>query len=167
MTTIYFPIAGNGTPDPDATCFGNDKALAFYRLLVSDPRQQRPRLVCCPALVLAAQRRAHGLANGDPWGHVDAAGVWANTYARNAGCVLPSDYGNGNNIESLTAGTGDVQAAFDSLTNDNAPKHRAHLLGESEFYRRQTMVGIGYAEGGQYGFYWSILIGICGVSSGE
>lgn len=175
---IYLPIAGAGqsplptlapTPDPDATCFHNPKALAFYRLLVGDRRQQRPRLGCHPALVEAAEWRADGLATGDPWSHTDADGVTPNEYARQAGCKLPAGYAvKGNAIESLTAGTGAVEVAYWSLTNDQAPDHRRHLLGESDFFRRQPDVGIAYAEGGVLGYYWVIMIATCeGQSSGE
>lgn len=168
---IYLPIVGGGqsplpaptpTPDPDATCFHNPKALAFYRLLVGDSRQQRPRLGCHPALVKAAEWRADGLATGDPWSHVDADGVTPNEYARQAGCTLPAGYAvKGNGIESLTAGTGVVEVAYWSLTNDNAPDHRRHLFGEIDFFRRQPDVGIAVAEGGTLGWYWVIMIGEC------
>lgn len=167
---IFLPIVGvpsplptpTATPDPDATCFHNPKALAFYRLLVGDRRQQRPRLGCHPALVKAAEWRADGLATGDPWSHTDADGVTPNEYARQAGCKLPAGYAvKGNGIESLTAGTGVVEVAYWSLTNDQAPDHRRHLLGEIDFFRRQPDVGIAYAEGGALGWYWVILIAEC------
>lgn len=168
---IYLPIAGvpsplptpTATPDPAASCFHNLKTLAFYRLLVGDSRQQRPRLGCHPALVKAAEWRADGLATGDPWSHTDADGVTPNEYAREAGCKLPAGYAvKGNGVESLTAGTGVVEVAYWSLTNDQAPDHKRHLLGEIDFFRRQPHVGIAVAEGGALGWYWVIMIGECG-----
>lgn len=154
---VYLPIAGSGIPDPLVTCFGNDKALAFYRLLVADSRQERTRLDCNPRLVAAAQARAYGLANGDPWGHTDRNGVTPNQYARRAGCELPESYPVvGNGIESLTAGMPDAQTAFDSLAR--SPKHSKHLFGLSDYFKEQTQIGIGYAQGsGEYQYYWSIL----------
>ncbi len=138
MSTIYLPIAGGPV--------SQDPALTFFRLLATDPRQQRTRLDLCPALVAAAQQRAHGLANGDPWSHCDRDGVWPNEIARRNGCALPEWYAvSGNQIESLTAGAPDPQVAFDSVTNDSAPIHRSHLFGESDFFREQTQCGIGYA----------------------
>ncbi len=157
---VYMPFVATGEPNADATCFSNDKALAFYQLMRDDSRQQRTQLVCNPALVQAATKRAVGLATVDPWSHVDAAGVWPNTYARNAGCKLPTWYGTGNNIESLSAGTGDAGEAFASLAR--SPSHSRHIFGESDFFREQTQVGIGYAEGGAYGYYWVILTAVCG-----
>lgn len=150
------------TPDPQAACFHDARALAFYRLLVDDPRQQRPVLDCHPALVTAAGWRAWGLAHGDPWSHCDADGVCANEYARQSGCRLPWDYASkGNNIESLTAGTGVVEIAYWSLTNDGAPDHRRHLLGEIDFFRAQRHAGIAVAEGGELGWYWVVMIATC------
>lgn len=70
---VYLPAIITGAPSPVAE---------FLRLLVSDPRQERSALSRCPALELAATQRAQGLANGDPWAHVDAAGVSANEYVR-------------------------------------------------------------------------------------
>lgn len=157
---VYMPFIA--APSPDATCFNNPKALAFERLMRDDARQQRTQLVCNPALVKAAQARAVGLATADPWSHVDAVGVWPNTYARNAGCKLPSFYGTGNNIESLTAGAADADKAFESLTNGLSAAHRKHIFGETDFFREQTQVGIGYAEGGVMGFYWVIMTAVCG-----
>lgn len=158
---LFFPYAGEVAPDSTAECFHNPKALAFYRLLVADERQQRTEMHCNAALVAAAQRRATGLATVDPWEHKDRNGVWPNTYAREAGCKLPADYNDRNQIESLTAGLGDPALAYWSLTNDQAPDHRRHLHGEIEFFRKQQDVGIAVAEGGQYGWYWAVLIATC------
>lgn len=160
---VYMPIAGSGSPDPDASCFFNDKALEFYRLLKDDPRQQRAQLVCNKALVAAAMLRAQGLANGDPIAHHDAAGVWANAYARNAGCKLPDFYPiEGNNIESLTAGMDKATRAFQSIVDDS-PSHRKHLMAETPFFQDQTQIGIGYAEkpGTQYTYYWVVFTSVC------
>lgn len=155
----YLPITIEGAIDRDGVCFNNPKALAFYRLLVADSRQKHTGLHCDERLVRAAQKRALGLSTVDPWGHVDRNGVWPNQYVRAEGCVLPSGYGERNNVESLSAGTGDVQAAFDSLALSE--KHAPHLFGQGAFYQAQTGVGIGYATGGQYGFYWVFIAADC------
>ncbi len=157
----YLPYIG-GTVDPDASCFGNPRALAFFRLLRDDPRQQRVSIVCNVSLVRAASERANGLANGDPWAHVDRDGVTPNQYARRAGCQLPPSYPTvGNGIESLTAGMQDAQVAFDSL--ERSPSHSRHMFGLSDYFRTQTQVGIGLAErmGSEYTFYWVILTSKC------
>lgn len=35
--------------------------------------------------------------------------------------------------------------------------HRPHLMGEADFYREQTQMGVGYAEGGYYKRYWCVI----------
>jgi hypothetical protein len=151
-------------PNRTAECFGHPAAYEFYRLLTEDERQERPQLVCCETLVLAAAWRTMTLATG-MWGHVDADGIWANDYARRAGCVLPADYAEaGNNIESIAAGSPDARAIFEALARSKS--HSDHLFGRGEFFQRQTRIGIAVAQGGQYGWYWSILIAQCEVRHG-
>ena len=161
----YLPIIADGrpapqpSPSPTPTCWENDKANQFYTLLAADARQQRPALRCDRRLVIAAQARAAALIRDGNWAHVDAQGVWANDYARAAGCVLPATYGHGNNIESLVAGSPDTQISFAVL--GASPGHAPHLFGQNDFFRAQDRIGIGYAEGGRFGFYWVILIAPC------
>lgn len=152
--SVYFPLVV--TPSP---------LVEFTRLLTADPRQERPTLTLCPMLVQAATWRAHGLANGDPFAHVDAEGVSANEYARRAGCVLPADYAaRGNNVESLVAGTDNAVIAFAALAGSE--KHAPHLFGRG-WFRHQRQYGIALATGGRYGWYWCVMIASCGESSGE
>lgn len=135
-------------------------AEQFFRLLWNDYRQLRLRLSLSTALSIAAGQRARGLANGGPWAHVDENGITPNEYARAAGCNLPVHYPRkGNSIESLVAGSPDVQVLFDALAA--SPAHAAHLFGRLPHYQAQDKCGIGFATGGQYGFYMSILIGEC------
>lgn len=163
--TVFVPFVTTGS-SPNTICFDNPAALAFYHLLITDERQQRPGLTCCPSLVLAARQRAAGLAAGDPWGHVDASGRTPNEYARGASCHLPAFYPEkANNIESLVAGSPDVQTVFTALAN--SPSHAAHLFGLNDFFRSQPKVGIAMMAGGFYGWYWVILIAECGATSGE
>lgn len=169
MTTIYFPIAGGGNADPAATIFDNPKALAFYRLLLTDPRQQRATMAPCASLVAAARHRVAQLATMQEIAHRDADGTTPNEIARRFGCTLPADYPErGNGIESLVAGTGDPQAAFDALAG--SPSHSRHLfaldgLGRADaYYGRQTACGIAMLEatGSRWTWYWAILIAPCG-----
>lgn len=152
---VYLPLIG--TPNP---------VTVFYRLLATDARQQRANLEICPCLEVAAQRRAMGLVNGDPWDHIDGAGVTANEYARAAGCQLPTDYATkGNEIESLCAGSADPAIILAALAN--SPKHAPHLFGHG-WFNHQRHMGIAMAEGGALGWYWVILIALCeGQTSGE
>lgn len=160
---IYFPIYIQPPTDPNAACLDyNPQALAFYRLLVGDSRQERPQLSCHPALVRAAQRRAASLVAGGYWAHCDPNGnECPNEVARNAGCKLPDEYAvRGNNVESLVAGSPDAGVMFAALAN--SPGHSPHLFGRG-WFRHQRHVGIAYvaAPGSRFGFYWVIMIGVC------
>lgn len=166
MTDIYLPIIGGPPPDPT---FGNPAALAFYQLLVTDPRQRRLRLDPCPALIAAARHRAGQLATMTDLAHIEPDGVTTiNEVARRFGCGLPAHYPiRGNGIESLVAGTGVALAAFEALAR--SPKHAPHLFGESDFYLEQTQIGIAMVDalGSRWRWYWSVLIGSCAQASGE
>ena len=155
-SNIYLPIISS--PDPVAE---------FSRLLVADPRQQRPSLERCPALQQAAVWRAWGLANGQPWSHIDRDGTWPNKRARLAGCQLPSDYSDDcNYVESLVAGTADPYTAFGALAL--SPHHKVHLFGENGFFQQQRHFGVAMCAGGEWGWYWCVLIATCEEqSSGE
>ena len=98
--TVFLPFVAVAPVDP---------VSVFYDLLLHDSRQQRPRLDVCEVLQSGAMRRAHGLANGQPWAHVDAQGRHSNGIARAFGCSLPLEYSDGANyIESLCAGSADA-----------------------------------------------------------
>lgn len=151
--SVYLPIIATPPLDPVAE---------FVRLLTSDPRQQHPVLTYCPKLATAATWRAHGLANGQPFSHVDADGNGANVYARRAGCVLPSGYSErGNEIESLAAGTGDAGVIFGALAG--SAKHAAHLFGVGDFFRAQCCYGVAMCENeaAPYRWYWCIHLARC------
>lgn len=157
---VYLPIVG-GPPPVVAV----NPVTAFYRLLTADQRQQRGRLEVCACLEQAAMWRAHGLAMlGDPWSHRDKDGIAPNAYARRAGCVLPKDYAlDGNNVESLCAGSADPAVMFAALAASAA--HRVHLFGELDFYRRQDKIGVAVCESpdpqSMFRWYWAIFISRC------
>jgi hypothetical protein len=170
-------IALGHFPDPPPAARGNvylpliavapvDPVADFCRLLAGDRRQQRPHLELCPMLQQAAIWRAYGLANGEPWDHVDSHGVTPNEYARRAGCRLPDDYAErGNNVESLVAGSSDAAAMFNALAGST--KHADHLFGRG-WFQKQDRFGVALCEGGEpYRWYWCVMIGQCGQVSGE
>jgi hypothetical protein len=158
----YVPIYIQPATDPLVVCLDyNLQAVAFYRLLTGDSRQERPSLTCHPALVRAAQRRAASLVASGLWSHCDPAGVCANQVARNMGCQLPADYAaNGNNVESLAGGSPDAAVMFAALAN--SPGHSPHLFGRG-WFRHQRHVGIAYvaAPGSRFTHYWVVMIATC------
>lgn len=148
MTTIYFPIA-----------FNSSKEVEFFQLLHQDSRQRRKTLIYSTILEEVARKRAESFIQLSYWGHCDPTGKCPNRCLLDVGWQLPSYYSpNGNNVESLVAGTPSVTASFDALAR--SPRHAVHLFGENEFFLRQSFVGIGYAENpsSPFGFYFCILI---------
>jgi hypothetical protein len=165
----YFPVA-IAAPTPTApACYRSGPAVAFAQLLTADARQQRAGLRCHPALVAAAQQRAESMATRRYFGHCDPDGICPNPVARAAGCRLPAAYAiNGNNIESILAGTPDPALTWQLLSA--SPGHARHLLGTEQFFRAQHDIGVAFvaAPGSEYSFYWVVLIAICEVpTSGE
>ncbi len=159
-------------PTPTATplprCYANAQAETMARLITTDPRQQRTWLRCNPALVKAAQVRAESLARLGYWAHCEPGGPCANDVARRAGCKLPANYVNTNNIESLVGGSPDAPISWTVLSASVA--HAPHVLGTADFFREQHDIGVAYlaAPGSKYGFYWVIMIAICEApTSGE
>lgn len=159
MRSIYLPIIATAPAAEDSEL--SPTCAAFLRMLTADERQQRPSLTVCSSLLVAAEERAYGLANGDPFAHVDSVGVTPNQYARLAGCRLPDGYAeHGNNVESLGAGTDVVAIIFKALTD--SPSHADHLFGRG-WFGHQRHVGIAMAENpaAPYRFYWVVMIGLC------
>lgn len=159
VRSIYLPFIATAPAMEDSEL--SPACAEFLRLLTGDGRQERPSLTVCGSLVVAAEERAYGLANGDPFAHVDGNGLWPNEIARANGCRLPDGYAEqGNNIESLAAGTGDPAVAFEALAN--SPKHSDHLFGRG-WFGHQRHVGIAMAENpaAPYRFYWVVMIGLC------
>lgn len=156
---VFLPIVGGPPPEPEPE--PETPATAFVALLTSDNRQQRRSLEVCACLEQAAMWRAFGLSHGDPWSHVDRHGIRPNAYARRAGCVLPPDYAmDGNNVESLCAGSPDANVMFAALAA--SASHRIHLFGELDFYRQQDKIGVAVCEGpGEFRWYWCVMISRC------
>lgn len=160
-SVIYLPSVGD--VGSKLGCYRTTQAAAFARLLIDDSRQQRVGIRCHPALVEAAQRRAESMATQDYFGHCDLTGVCANRVAIESGCRLPTYYpANGNNIESIGAGTGNTALMWALLSA--SPSHAIHLLGLHPFYREQLDLGVAFVEvpGSRYRYYWVALVAICG-----
>lgn len=152
---VFLPLVAN-----KIQCLTLTQVIRFSELMAADGRQQRTAMRCHPALVRAAQSRADEMARTSHFAHCDLKGVCANEYARAAGCRLPAHYvANGNNIESIAAGSFSADAIFAALAR--SPSHAPHLFGEGDFFRAQEDLGIAVGIGGRYGWWWVILIGTC------
>lgn len=153
---VYLPMLRGG----EATCILSDAERAMAHLLTVDPGQRRTGLRCEPLLAQVARRRAEDLAARNYFDHVDPDGFAANYLVRQAGYPLPSYYSqapDANNIEALGAGYGNAEAAWLGLMASRP--HRNHLLGNSDFFARQSDFGIGYAYApdSEYRHYWVII----------
>ncbi len=129
-------------------------------LFLSDPNQTRVEIGCNYVLSSVARGRAEDMARREYFDHVNPDGIGPNQLVQSAGFDLPDWYDmsdQGNNIESIAAGQNSPQAVWRSWMD--SPSHRRHLLGEVEFYRNQTVVGIGhhYDPNSKYGHYWVII----------
>lgn len=163
--TVFVPHVIGEQPER-IECYQSAEAALFAQLLINHPMQQRKALTCYSGLVRAAGERALSMGALNYFAHCDPAGTCPNTVARANGCILPNDYGNGNNIESIAAGSPNADAILGALLR--SPKHADHLLGRSDFYRRQEWIGVAMVRspGSRHQFYWSILIAQL-VTSGE
>lgn len=149
---LYLPQIEKAAPPPD-------KALEIFRLVRDHPGQQRDRCVWHPVLAKVAKAKASDFATRNYYGHVSPDGYGANFLVRQAGYTLPAYYHSardGNNIESINAGSDEVSKIWQSWLN--SPGHRPHILGEG-FYRDQTNIGVGFyrLEGSKYGAYWVFI----------
>lgn len=149
--SVWLPIVATAPVDQVAT---------FYDMLRNDARQQRPRLEVCQHLEAAAAWKAADIVANGYWSHRSASGEWPNTTAKRFGCQLPDDYSDGwNGCESLVGGAEDAGVMYNALIGSTS--HRPHLLGETDFFRRQTHCGIACAVGGRYGWVWAVYIAAC------
>ena len=131
------------------------------KYLLAQSGQQHPTLKLNSILVEQARRKAKDMAERVYFDHVDPDGFGPNYWVLKAGYQLPDYYGtapNANYIESIGAGYADAATVWEAWML--SPGHRAHLLGENQFYRDQIEVGIGYyyKANGSYSHYWVVLI---------
>jgi uncharacterized protein YkwD len=137
-------------------------------LLQHSPLQQRPVLNYSFLLHRVANAHAQDMAQRDYFNHLSPDGVAANERVRRGGFSLPPHYAaQANNVESLAAGIFNEVAVWAGLLSSAG--HRAHLLGEGEFFRAQNWYGIGVAHNpeSRYQIYWVILIAQGDYTSGE
>jgi hypothetical protein len=138
------------------------KAAELYTLLLRDSRQLHRELNCNLNLVKAAESKALEMGVREYFAHCNPEGVCSNTIAIAGGCRLPSFYTpNGNNIESLAAGSDSVELIFMALAASGL--HANHIFGLHEFFRTQDQIGIGIENvvGSPFEWYYVVLIGEC------
>lgn len=147
ITTVFFVVAFLALTASlaKAQLVANPQERAVARLIASHPGQGRLELVHDPYLHLVARAKARDMARRNYFNHQDPDGYMPNTVVQLTGYGLPAEYQQGNNIESITAGTNfNPRRAFASWLN--SPGHREQILAESSFFQAQTRFGVGYAR---------------------
>lgn len=158
---LYLPSVGYEPVGAASTsCSMNAQERAFAELMRNHPNQARESMTCNATLARVARARAADMAAREYFGHVNPDGHGPNYLVRQAGYRLPDFYDqrpSGNNIESLGAGFRAAADAWNGLMNSSG--HRAHLLGENDFYADQVEYGIGYVNDpdSPYGHYWVVI----------
>ena len=128
--------------------------------------QPLPELKWNQTLAKVAQAKAQDMVDRNYFGHVDPDGGGMNFKINAAGYKLRSSWltsYSSNNFESLAAGHKSgkesiIQLIYDGGANNSNAGHRRHLLGIDPFWSDCYDIGIGMAKGGQYGYYWCVLI---------
>lgn len=152
---VYLPLVTRGN-----ACGLSLPEEQIAQMMSGSPEQQRPSMMCDTTLAQVARERAEDMAQRDYFSHVNPDGFGPNYLVTQAGYVLPAYYDpapTGNNIESIAAGYGSAEAAWQGWMQSSP--HRMHLLGLSTFFAEQVEYGIGYAydPASPYGHYWVVI----------
>jgi len=129
----------------------------FSLLLQTNKDQQRDFLVCNTSLNLSTAYKAQDMIDNNYIAHISPSGEYPNELAQRFGCEFSFEP-KANYVESILVGTGNPQVALNHFLSSS--KHREHLLGESDFFRQFTYIGIAMIEGNN-NFYWVIHIANC------
>jgi len=122
----------------------NGDEMALFRKISINAGQQRKSMKLDPILCLVARQRGADMARRHYFSHTTPDGKGANFLIGQAGYLLPSYYDlsrSGNNIESIGMNPGTPKQMVSLWLNSSA--HRDHVLGELDFFRQQTSVGVG------------------------
>ncbi len=170
LVSLAFTVQAGAAPYPPraylpvvlgaAGCSPNAQEAAIAGFMRSEPGQRRPSLTCNPILASVARSRATDMAARRYFSHVNPDGIGPNYLVRQAGYNLPGGYDGtleGNNIESIAAGYGTAEEAWQGWMGSEG--HRSHLLGLEPFWAEQLEYGVGYAylPGSEYGSYWVVI----------
>lgn len=124
-------------------CGENTPSTRLALLIASDPGQRRPELRCSPKLSRIASARARELAEEGRISHF-TNGLAPNLRLRQAGYPLPREYphGGANQVEAIAGGYAGPEEVWEAFKRSE--RHRAHLLGEHDFFREQDEIGVGF-----------------------
>jgi hypothetical protein len=114
----------------------NGDEMNLYKRIASNSGQQRDAVNLDPSLCLVARKRAADMAARHYFSHTNPDGQGANYLVRRAGYTLPSYYD-----RSRGMSTGTPREMVSLWLHSSG--HRVHVLGELDFYKQQTSVGVG------------------------
>ena len=142
--TIFLPLVVSVQPeatprDPVPVILSPEEA-EVEKYLRAQSGQQHPTLKLNSILVEQARRKAKDMAERVYFDHVDPDGFGPDYWVLKAGYQLPDYYGTdpkANYIESIGAGYADAASVWNAWMLSQG--HRAHLLGENQFYRNQII----------------------------
>jgi len=145
-------------PADDGDCGFNAKARELAALVINDPQQRRSRLACNAQLAAIADVKAREMAELGRVQHVGRSA--ANRRLIEAGYPLSSIYPRllENNVEAIAGGIPTAEGVWEAFRQSDA--HRAHLLGEHEFYLLQDEIGVGFHEDPRSSHveYWVVYV---------
>ncbi|MBT8062269.1 MAG: hypothetical protein KJO85_06255 [Gammaproteobacteria bacterium] len=137
-----------GAEAPGPSCGSNAQARALALLIIGHESQQREALFCNETLATAAAQRAKNLVE-DP----KADETTPNEVVRETGFRFPVFYPPvGNQVQAVANEMDSPESAIEYLAESF--EHRDLVLGDGEFFSRQTELGVGYyPEGDGQGKY--------------
>jgi len=122
-------------------CGNNKQAQLLVKLISTDKEQKRTNIRCNILLTKAAEAKATKMAEFGLVTH--NLGGSPNSRLWEIGYKLPKHYGgefNSNQVEAIAGGYSDARDVWGAFKRSEG--HRAHLLGEHEFYLEQDEIGI-------------------------
>lgn len=126
-------------------CGNSEQAIELVNLIKNDKIQKRTNIRCNKLLALAAEEKAKKMAEFGLVAH--NLGGSPNSHLTEIGYLLPEHYGtefNSNQVEAIAGGYSDATDVWKAFKNSKT--HRAHLLGEHEFYLEQDEIGIAFIK---------------------
>lgn len=152
---MFFAHSCSIAYENDHLCGDNDKAQKLVKLIINDKTQQRLSLQCDQRLVTAATQKVKEMADTQFVFHGRANGR-----LRDQGVELPRYYGVGqaNQVEALAGGQHSAENVWQEFKLSQS--HAEHLLGLSDFYREQYLIGAAYlyAPETSHMHYWAVYV---------
>ena len=136
ILTSLLQLAGVENTNP--ACGTNAHAQKLATLIIGHESQQRADLQCNPLLAEIAAQRASDLVNGS-----ESDDLSPNELLTENGFRFASFYPRvGNQVEAVTEEEETPESAIEYLARSY--QHRDLVLGNGEFFLRQTQMGVGY-----------------------